>query len=341
MRFLLTPALLVLLFSTIVHAENKNTDRSLIKPVEEVVVSGRRPGPPLWQIKNGENTLWIFAVVDTMPRSLEWDSSGIDHVLSNAQQYFPPIERRLSASILNPIKAIGMLRRFNKLKKIPDGRTIKDYLSAQEYDKFSRLKAQYVPNNKKIEKLAPVFAADELFKGAKKEYGLVDAHKISKAIYKLAKRNKLEITKIKVREKIEPKPLFAAIENLSETDHSTCLSLVMETLDDEISSLIDYSLLWADGDPQALIDNSIPRLQDSSCADFFLNSEQAQRIIHQSEESWLNETQKALEKNRSSFAVLGLHDVIESNGLLSRLAARGYKIVGPVRSTDLNTSYSY
>ena len=68
MKFLLTPVLLVLLFSTTAHAEKINTDRSLIKPIEEVVVSGRRPGPPLWRIKNGENTLWVFAVVDTMPK---------------------------------------------------------------------------------------------------------------------------------------------------------------------------------------------------------------------------------------------------------------------------------
>jgi uncharacterized protein YbaP (TraB family) len=338
MKFLLTSVLFVLLFSTTAHAEKIDTDRSLIKPIEQIVVNGRRPGPPLWQIRNGENTLWVFAVVDTMPKSIEWDSSGIDHVLSESQQYFPPIERSLSASILNPIKAIGMLRRFNKLKKIPDERTIKDYLSVQEYDKFSRLKAQYVSNNKKIDKLTPVFAADELFKGAKREYGLVNSRKISKAISKLAKRNKLEITKIKAREKIESKPLFEAIESLSEAEHSECLSLVMNTLDDEIGSLISYALQWADGDPKALIDNSMPRVQDSSCAEFFLNSDQAQRIIRQSEEAWLNATQEALKNNRSSFAVLGLHDVIEPEGLLNQLATRsGYKLLGPIRNADPNT----
>jgi len=336
MRFFLTLLLFVFLFSPKAHAENKNTDKSLIKPIEEVIVSGRRPGPPLWRIENGENTLWVFAVVDTIPKSLEWDSSGIEHVLSESQRYFPSIERNIFASITNPIKAIGMLRRFNKLKKIPGERTIKDYLSTQEYDKFSRLKAQYVPNNRKIEKLTPVFAAEALFQGAKREYGLVNSRKISKEISKLAKRNKLEVTKIKVREKIESKPLFEAIENLSEAEHSRCLSLVMNTLDSEVGSLINYALLWANGDPQALIDNSIPRLQESSCTEFFLNSDQAKRIIRQSEESWLNETQEALEHNRSSFAVLGLHDVIEPEGLLNRLAARGYKLVGPIRKADLN-----
>jgi len=54
------------------------------------------------------------------------------------------------------------------------------------------------------------------------------------------------------------------------------------------------------------------------------------------EESWLNATQEAIENNRSSFAVLELHDVIEPEGLLSRLAARGYKLVGPIRNANLN-----
>ena len=336
MRFLLFLVSLIFLSCSSVQAENNTAGKSAVKTIEEVIVSGRRPGPPLWRLENGDNTLWVFAIVDTVPKSLEWDSSGIEHVLSESQQYFPPINRSVSASVLNPIKAIGMLRRFNKLKKIPGDRTIKDYLSAQEYEKFSRLKAQYTPGNKKIEKLTPVFAADTLFKGAKQEYGLVDSRKISKAISKLAKRNKLEITKIKARENIEAKPIFEALENLSDAEHSECLSLVMGTLDDDVGSLINYALLWADSDPQALIDNSIPRLQDSSCAEFFLNSDQAQRLIRQSEEAWLSATQKALENNLSSFAVLGLHDVIESDGLLNRLAARGFKLVGPVRGLNLN-----
>ena len=312
MKFVL--ALLIFLVSTAAPAEQRNTDPSLTKPIEEVIVSGRRPGPPLWRIENGENILWVFAVVPTMPKSFEWDSSAIEHVMAESQQYFPLIERSVFASILNPIKAIGMLRRFNKLKKIPDERTMEDYLPAQEYEKFSILKAQYAPNNKKIEKLTPVFAADELFQGAKREYGLVSAHKISKAISKLAKKNKLETTKIKAREQIESKPIFEAIENLSDAEHSKCLSLVMSTLDDQIDSLVNYALLWTDGDPQALIDNSIPSLQES-CSQFFLDSEQAQRIIRQTEEAWLNETQKAIENNTSSFAVLALHDVIEPTRL--------------------------
>jgi len=75
MRFILILVLLNLLLPTTAHAERKNTDRSLTKPIEEIIISGRRPGPPLWQIENGENTLWVFAVVSTMPKSFEWDQA--------------------------------------------------------------------------------------------------------------------------------------------------------------------------------------------------------------------------------------------------------------------------
>lgn len=314
------------------QATQNNQAIALEDSIEEVIVNGRRPGPPLWRMENGENTLWIFAVVSPMPKSFEWDSSTVEHILSESQEYFPVIEKRVTASLLNPIKAIGMLRRFNKLKKIPGDRTLADYLSEAEYEQFLNLKKSFARNQKKIEKLTPLFVAQELYQGAQREYGLIGSQKISKAIDKLAKKNKkkLQITKINVREKIEPKPIFNAIENLSDAEHQECLSLAMKTLDNKISSLINYALLWADGDPQALVDQTHPPVQDV-CADFFLSSQQARRIIKKSQELWLDAAQQALETNRSSFAVMELDQVIEPNGLLRQLAARGYKLIGPVR----------
>ena len=117
MKFFITSIVLFLVTSVTADAKQKNKDISVAKPIEEVVIKGRRPGPPLWRIENGENTFWVFGVVSTIPKSFEWDPSGIEHILSNSQQYFPLIERSVIVSIFNPIKAIGMSRKFNKLKK--------------------------------------------------------------------------------------------------------------------------------------------------------------------------------------------------------------------------------
>ena len=307
-----------------------------INPAEEIIIIGRRPGPPLWRLENGDNTLWVFALVSPIPKSFEWDSSGIEHIIADSQQYFPLPNLKLNASILNPIKLVGMLRRYNKLKKLPNNESLETYLPADEYNKFQVLMERYAPNSKKLIRLRPLFAAEELYKKARNEYGLIGPDKIASAINKLAKRNKLTITKIKVREEIESKSFFESIESISKSDHISCLSSAMNDLDNEIDSLINDALLWADGDPKALIENSQPRAFES-CFEYFKSNDQIRRIISQSETQWLNETQQALERNRSSFAVLELHDVIKPDGLLSKLAARGYKLVGPTRSTITNT----
>ena len=35
--------------------------------IEEVVVTGKRPGPPLWQVTKGDHTLWLFGTPRLIP----------------------------------------------------------------------------------------------------------------------------------------------------------------------------------------------------------------------------------------------------------------------------------
>ena len=53
----------------------------LSRPIEEIVVIGKRPGPSLWKVTNGDNVLWIFGVHHPVPKSLEWDSESVEWVI--------------------------------------------------------------------------------------------------------------------------------------------------------------------------------------------------------------------------------------------------------------------
>ena len=33
-----------------------------------MIVTGVVPGPPMWQVKQGENTLWVFGMLDPVPK---------------------------------------------------------------------------------------------------------------------------------------------------------------------------------------------------------------------------------------------------------------------------------
>ena len=43
------------------------------KLIEEVVVTGIRPGPPLWKVKHEDHVLWVFGTVTPIPKRMEWD----------------------------------------------------------------------------------------------------------------------------------------------------------------------------------------------------------------------------------------------------------------------------
>ena len=246
---------------------------SLNANTEEIIISGRRPGPPLWRLENGENTLWVFAIVSPMPKSFEWESSSIDYIISESEEYIPAPSRTLSLSIFNPIKAIGALRKFKKVQRIPNKQTLADILPAEDYKKFQRLKELYARKSKKIEKLTPLFAVLDLYDGAKRKHSLIETHKISRTIDKAAKKNKLKITKIKVNEKVDTKKFFATITGLSDATHLNCLRKGLDSLDGDIDALVQRATLWADGDADALVVSDQARSK-VSCLEELMQNEQ-------------------------------------------------------------------
>ena len=45
--------------------------------VEEVVVTGKRPGPPLWSVSSGDNVLWVFGTLAPVPKKMEWAHESV------------------------------------------------------------------------------------------------------------------------------------------------------------------------------------------------------------------------------------------------------------------------
>ena len=70
------------------HQSAAQDQRSVLShPIEEIVVIGKRPGPPLWKVTNGDNVLWIFGTLHPLPKSLEWDSESVEWVISQSREY--------------------------------------------------------------------------------------------------------------------------------------------------------------------------------------------------------------------------------------------------------------
>src|SRR5690606_29285872 len=61
--------------------------------LDEVVVTGRLPGPPLWKVSKNHNVLWILPLIDAYPKKMEWDSARVESLIAQSQEY---IERPLA-----------------------------------------------------------------------------------------------------------------------------------------------------------------------------------------------------------------------------------------------------
>src|SRR5687767_12800255 len=81
---------------------------------EEIIVTGRLPGPPLWEIRHQGNTLWLFADISPMPAKFEWDSSYVERVIAGAEEFLskPTLDMDIGATGFFAVRRIGKLQQL-------------------------------------------------------------------------------------------------------------------------------------------------------------------------------------------------------------------------------------
>ena len=96
----------------------------------EIVVTGKQPGPPMWRVKNGDNTLYIFAWLSPIPKDIVWESQRVEQVISEAQEYIPMPDVDISVSPLvmfNPINIFRGISLGKKLTRNEDKATLQEH----------------------------------------------------------------------------------------------------------------------------------------------------------------------------------------------------------------------
>ena len=316
--------ILVFALSTAYQSSAQEQRSALSRPIEEIVVIGKRPGPPLWKVTNGDNVLWIFGTLHPLPKSLEWDSESVEWFISQSREYLTPP----SVTILerNPLKAISLGRKLNKIRKNPKGETLQDVLPPETHARFLEVKALYAPDNDEILKLSPVWAAEELFKEALDSLGLVGGGNIYKSIKKIAKKNRIEITKTVARERVNSKELLQDLRNIPFETELACFKDTIAAINSDLQGAIERAIAWADGDAGLLKELQYPDLEPG-CGTF-TGSAQVNRLINQARLQWLNSAERALRENDVTFASLPIRELIHAEGILEELRKKGYSIRG-------------
>ena len=300
--------------------------------IETIVVSGRYAGPGLWKVRSGERVMWILGTQSPLPKRMEWESATVERRVSESQELLMPPDVDVDVDV-GFFRGLTLLPSVFKARKNPDGKTLRDIVPPAQYARWEILKRRYIGGDRGIEEWRPVFAALELYDKAIQRSGMTQASLASDVARKAAKRSKVKITTPTIKLKISD-PKAALRDFSSETFNDVeCFQRALDRIEGDLGTMAGRANAWAEGDVEAL--RSLPsQNQFTACSEVFTGTALARRqgmndMRSQLENEWMAAAEKSLGQNASTFAVLPVNQLLQPEGVLARLLAKGYTVEAP------------
>lgn len=307
--------------------------------LESAVVTGVLPGPGLWKVRHGENTMWILGTQSPLPARMQWEAAKVRSAISKSSAVLAPP----SVSVGSDIGFFGKLALIPAVMKVrnnPGGVPLREVVGATAYARWVPLRQRYFGNDRGIEKRRPLVAASELYERAMDRSGLTSAKHVYDEVEKAMKKRGLKWTRSTAEFKVEN--IRGAVKELQRVklDDGDCFERTLDRLETDVGYMRLRANAWATGDVDALHRLQRPD-QYEACRDALLKSALAGKYgvegaEAQAEQTWLANADAALRANRGTFAVLPMRHLLTGDGLLAKLAARGYVVEapsGPVAAT--------
>jgi uncharacterized protein YbaP (TraB family) len=302
------------------------------KPVdatEEVVVEGERPGPGIWQVSKGDHDLWILPSLDPLPKKMVWRSQLVEQRIAQSQAVLAP--PTIGANV-GFFKGLTLIPSLLRAEKNPDGKTLEQELPHDVYMRWLAMRVKYLGSSDD-EKKRPILAAFDLYLHAIDHAGLTSDPIVWESVEKQARKAHVPIQPIKVMIALDdPKASIRELDKISSDAEIACVTKTIDRLETDLQPMVKRANYWALGDMEGL--NSLPYPDArETCLNAFLTSpkinEQFNQANAQAFDLWLSTADSALDKNRSTFAVLPLSVFLGEKGILKELRAKGYSIRAP------------
>jgi uncharacterized protein YbaP (TraB family) len=300
------------------------SDRS--PELETVLVTGERPGPGMWKIKEDGNVLWILGTYGPLPAKVTWRSSEVEKVIANSREIYTGggFETRFSGN-----RSEG--KRLMDALQIGDGKALKDVVPLDLYVQFSALNQKYGHGGTSLHNFRPFYAGQQLTRQAIKGFNLTSDGGVDKTLRRLAKQHRVKIHSLTLRDAESAPQAIAELGALSREKDIPCFQSQLAKLESTINEAVIRANAWSVGDIATLREAFATTTENSAdpCLDLLglLNplkegSIEADRLEDDALRS-------ALSKNQSTLAVIRIERLLRPQGLLERFRAAGYEIGEP------------
>jgi hypothetical protein len=303
-----------------------------IRDEAPIVVTGALPGPGMWKVSRDGHVMHVLGTVSPLPRRMEWISRDVESVLAQSGEVvFGP--SYVVDTDLGFFGKLSLLPSLIGVRRNPDGKLLRDVVSPESYARWLVLKQRYIGRDGDVEKMRPIFAANELYEAAIEDGGLTGKRIVSPVIEAAIKDHKIRRTDPKVKATLKnPKAVLKEFrsESLSDGD---CFDKMLANLENDVARMAERANAWAVGDVEALRHLPLGD-QYQACQKAITQASVAQKNGLGNYEAevrvaWLSAAENAIANNSVSFAVLPMSELLKPDGYLADLQARGYLVEAP------------
>ena len=303
-----------------------------IVDLETMVVSGVQPGPGMWKVSHGDHVLHILGTVSPLPRRMAWMSAEVEAVIAGAQAVVAPPSVAVDADV-GIFRGMALLPAMLRARNNPGKRPLREMVSPELYARWEVLKARYMGRDRGVEKRRPLVAAQELYEAALRKSGLRMGGVVAPVVARARKAAGVPLVETTVRLEVEdPKGILKEF-NESDLADRECFAGTMARIETDLDNMRARANAWAVGDIEGL--HALPYENHyMACQEALTGSALAKRLgvddrPRRAGEQWLANVEQALAEHPSSFAVLPMHQLLGDDGMLGKLAARGYVVQAP------------
>lgn len=307
----------------------------LTRPIRDeapIVVTGALPGPGMWKVSRNGHVMHVLGTVSPLPKRMEWISRDVERVLAQSGEVvFGP--SYMVDTDLGFFGKLSLLPSLIGVRRNPDGKLLRDVVSPESYARWLALKQRYIGRDGDVEKMRPIFAANELYEAATEDAGLTGKRIVSPVIEAAIKEHRIRRTDPRVKTTLtNPKAALKEFRSESLGDRD-CFDKMLANLETDISRMAERANAWAVGDVEALRNLPLGD-QYQTCQNALMQASVAQKNGLGNAESevrkaWLGAAENAIANNAISFAILPMSELLKPDGYLAALEAKGYVVESP------------
>lgn len=278
---------------------------------EEIVVTARRAGIPVWRVHGPRTTIVLVGVIEGVSRDTRWDPGALTATLRKADRVMFPGMVEVSAS---PFAMIGLYLKWRKQATLPKGQTLASLMPANQFQRLVALKNRGIIKAG-FERKHPLHLAIMLHDIAegKRGNGPDPADLVKKAV----RKHKIRTVPIRaVNAKALAKDFFATPPKA----YLPCLLASLAVVEAGPGAVKARSDAWAQRQVPEVLASPADKIYEICVPPAFESAIPTNLPGH---------IRALMGQPQLTVAVLELRPLAEPGGVLDNLAAAGFDIAGP------------